>query len=355
MPEPTVRSADHDAASAQIVSAWLADAYGLPDSALTFLGGELDRNYRVSVGDGRTFLAKVRTTADREGELRWQKDILLHIADRPFGVRVPTLVRTLDGHLDVGVDVGTERWLLTLLDWVPGTDMARVPRHSPELLFDVGVTAARVTRALTGFESASMHATHHWDIARSAEVIEECLAADRDLQDITDARIALQWFRRIEPILSALPTSVVHNDLNDNNVLVADSAGGQRVVGVLDFNDALFTIRVAEPAIAGAYAMLRKEDPLTAMGLVVAGYHGVTPLTDDELSVAYPLAAARLAVQALTWSARGQTNPTAYGAMRMQHTLPALRRIVTIDPYAASEHLHAVCGRRGDTPAKASR
>lgn len=348
MPEPTAQYADTDVATAEVVSARLADSYGLPDAVLSFLGGELDRNYRVSVRDGRTFLAKLRTKADRHGQLQWQKDILLHIADRRLGVRVPTLVRTVDGHLDVGLDVGSERWLLTVLDWVPGTDMVRIAEHSDELLLDIGATAARVTAALAGFESATMHETHHWDITRSAEVIELCLAADPGLAENADAMTALRWFRRVEPLLSSLPTAMVHNDLNDNNVLVGERDGVQRVVGVLDFNDALFTVRVAEPAIAGAYAMLRKDDPLTAMGLVVAGYHGVTPLTDDELTVAFPLAAARLAVQALTWASRGQTNPTAYGAMRMRHTLPALHRVVQIDPHAASQHLHAVCGRRGN-------
>lgn len=353
MPESTARFADADDASAKVVSARLADSYGLPDTELSFLGGELDRNYRVSTRDGRRFLAKLRTKTNRNGELQWQKDILLFLADRKadrqLGVRVPTLVHTVDGHLDVGIEMGSERWLLTLLDWVPGTDMVRVAEHSAELLRDIGATAARVTRALTGFESASMHQTHHWDITRSAEVIETLLAADPALAtDNPDALVALHWFNRVAPLLGSLPTAMVHNDLNDNNVLVGEHDGVQRVVGLLDFNDALFTVRVAEPAIAGAYAMLRKDDPLTAMGLIVAGYHAVTPLTDDELTVAFPLAAARLAVQALTWASRAQTNPTAYGAMRMQHTLPALHRIVQIDPHAAAEHLHAVCGRRGD-------
>jgi Ser/Thr protein kinase RdoA (MazF antagonist) len=352
MPKPTASSADHDVASAEIVAARLSDSYGLPDADLAFLGGELDRNYRVSTGDGRVFLAKLRTKADRNGALQWQKDILLHLADRTsdghLGVAVPSLVRTLDGHLDVGIDVGSERWLLTVLNWVSGTDMVRVAEHSQELLVDIGATAARVTKALEGFESASIHITHHWDITRAADVIEECLALDPTLDGSSEAQIALRWFKRVRPLLSTLPAALVHNDFNDNNVLVGDRDGVQRVTGILDFNDALYTVRVAEPAIAGAYAMLRKDDPLTAMGLVIAGYHGVTPLTDDELAVAYPLAAARLAVQALTWGLRGRTVPTAYGAMRMQHTLPTLRRIVQIDPHTASEHLHASCGRRGN-------
>lgn len=348
MPEPAVRSHGADGTTAEIVAARLWDAYGLPGAELTFLGGEVDRNYRVSTSDARTVLAKLRPVADCDGRLQWQKEILLHLADRDVGVAVPTLVRTLDGDLDVGIDVESQRWLLTVLHWVPGTDMVRVERHSDGLLTDLGATAARVTAALTGFHSASMHTTHHWDITRAAEVIEESLALDPSLPGGADAETALRWFARISPMLDTLPTAMVHNDLNDNNVLVGSPDGEQRVVGVLDFNDALFTVRVAEPAIAGAYAMLRKEDPLTAMALVVGGYHGVAPLTDDELTVAYPLAAARLAVQALTWALRAQHSPTEYGTRRMQHTLPALHRIVRIDPHDASVRLRQVCGRRGD-------
>jgi hydroxylysine kinase len=348
MPEPAVRSQDTDGTTAEIVAARLWDAYGLPGATLSFLGGEVDRNYRVSTSDGRTVLAKLRPVADRDGRLQWQKEILLHLADRDVGVAVPTLVRTLDGNLDVGIDVESQRWLLTVLNWVPGTDMVRVDRHSDGLLTDVGATAARVTAALSGFQSESLHTTHHWDITRAAEVIEESLALDPSLPGSADAEVALRWFTGIAPLLDSLPTAMVHNDLNDNNVLVGRRDGEQRVVGVLDFNDALFTVRVAEPAIASAYAMLRKEEPLAAMGLVVGGYHGVAPLTDDELTVAYPLAAARLAVQALTWGLRAQHSPTEYGTRRMQYTLPALHRIVQIDPRDASRLLHQACGRGGD-------
>lgn len=348
MPEPAVRSYGADGTTADLVAARLWDAYGLPGAELSFLGGEVDRNYRVSTSDGRTVLAKLRPVADHDGRLQWQKEILLHLADRDVGVAVPTLVRTLNGDLDVGIDVKSQRWLLTVLNWVPGTDMVRVERHSDGLLTDIGATAARVTAALTGFHSASMHTTHHWDITRAAEVIEESLALDPSLPGGADAETALRWFAGVAPMFDSLPTAMVHNDLNDNNVLVDSRDGEQSVVGVLDFNDALFTVRVAEPAIAGAYAMLRKEDPLTAMALVVGGYHDVAPLTDDELTVAYPLAAARLAVQALTWGLRAQHSPTEYGTRRVQHTLPALHRIVRIDPHDASVRLQQVCGRRVD-------
>ncbi len=346
MPRPPVESAGTKVLAETVVSARLADGYGLVPADMKFLGGELDRNYRVCVDDGRTFLAKLRTKADPHGRLRWQKEILLHLADRHLDVAVPTLVPTIEGDLDVALDVGDERWLLTVLNWVPGTDMVRVAHHSDGLLTDIGVTAARVTIALAGFRSDTLHDTHHWDVTRSAEVIDECLALDPSLADNPDVHKALGWFRDVEPRLDSLPKAMVHNDLNDNNVLIDDVNGVQKVAGILDFNDALYTVRVAEPAIAGAYAMLRKDDPLCAMGLIVSGYHAVTPLTDDELAVAYPLAAARLCVQALTWVVRAQTTPTEYGAMRMRHTLPALHRVLQVDPQSAAAHLREACRQR---------
>lgn len=345
MVKPPVETMDVDA-SAAVVSARLADCYGLPGVDLEFLGGELDRNYRVSTREGGTFLAKLRTNADRNGLLQWQKDILLHLADRAVGVAVPTLVRTSDGRLDVGIDVGADRWILTVLNWVSGTDMVRIAEHSDRLLFEIGSTAARVTNALNGFQSTGLHETHHWDVTRSAEVIEECLAQDPTLGDNADVQRALEWFRAVEPDLGDLPKAMVHNDLNDNNVLVDDRDGVQRVAGVLDFNDALYTLRVAEPAIAGAYSMLRKANPLEAMGWVVAGYVDVNPLTDEEIAVAYPLAAARLCVQASTWSVRALTEPTEYGAMRMRHTLPALHRVLQVEVPEATDHLMSMRGRR---------
>ncbi len=350
MPRPPVESAGTQVLAEAVVSARLADGYGLVPADMKFLGGELDRNYRVCVDDGRTFLAKLRTKADPRGRLRWQKEILLHLADRHLDVAVPTLVPTIEGDLDVALDVSHERWLLTVLNWVPGTDMVRVAHHSDGLLTDIGATAARVTIALAGFRSDTLHDTHHWDVTRSAEVIDECLALDPSLADNPDVHKALGWFKDVEPRFGSLPKAMVHNDLNDNNVLIDDVDGVQKVAGILDFNDALYTVRVAEPAIAGAYAMLRKDDPLRAMGLIVSGYHAVTPLTDDELAVAYPLAAARLCVQALTWVVRAQTTPTEYGAMRMRHTLPALHRVLQVDPQSAAAHLREACSQRPVRP-----
>jgi hydroxylysine kinase len=328
------RSAEETVVEA-VLAERLAAAYQLSVAGLTFLGGELDRNYRVTTDSGRRYLAKWQVRRGDETESRWREDILIHLAGRDLDVDVPRIVTTIAG--DRHDEIHGEGAVLTVFDWVAGTEWARLERHSESLLAQLGATAARITKALDGFPPADLPTTHHWDVTRSRAAIHSCVGDGADLANRPYVRTTMQWFDRVAPVLEFLPRAVVHHDLNDNNVLVDENACV--ITGVLDFNDALYSVRVAELAIAGAYAMLRQPDPLAALGHVVRGYHAVTPLSDDELTAVYPLAAARLCVQALTWTVRGSVSPTSYGAMRMRHTQPTLEAVLSVDPVVAEQHL----------------
>src|SRR5690349_7236232 len=249
----------------------LGEEYGLSIVDLTFLGGEFDRNYRATADSGDCFLAKLQIRGEGHRDRRWQEDILMHLAGRDPGVAVPTIVPPARGGRHVRLDNGRE--VLTVFNWVHGLEWAKLDRHSDALLVQLGATAARITAALDGFPPESLRATHHWDITQARAAISSCLADAPNLAGMDYVQTALRWFDEVEPALSALPRAVVHNDLNDNNVLVDEHC--DEISGVLDFNDALYSVRVAEPTIAGAYAMLRQADPLRALGRVIGGYHAV--------------------------------------------------------------------------------
>src|SRR5581483_7234638 len=58
--------------------------------------------------------------------------------------------------------------------------------------------------------------------------------------------------------------------------------------------DVVHSATVCDLAIAIAYAMLDKQDPIAAAAEVLAGYHAVRPLSLPEVDALYPLTAARL-------------------------------------------------------------
>ena len=68
------------------------------------------------------------------------------------------------------------------------------------------------------------------------------------------------------------------------------------MTSVVDFGDMLRTWIANEPAVACAYAMLDKPDPLAAAVPIVEGYHAAFPLHEAEIEALFPLICSRLAV-----------------------------------------------------------
>jgi 4-aminobutyrate aminotransferase-like enzyme/Ser/Thr protein kinase RdoA (MazF antagonist) len=324
----------------------LREHYGLDVAQQEVLGGESDHNVRIVTGDGHEFLLKASTGSIDDVSLRWQTDVLAHLADRVPELPVSRLVPARDGTYLVALD----RHVLRLLTWQPGTLLASIEHHPTALLTELGEVAGRLTRALADLPVRDGVRPHHWDVRNARTAVEDGIGFVPDERDRRRCEQVLTWFDRCAPALDDLPMGVVHHDMNDFNVLaLPDGEGGLRISGVLDVGDALYTVRVAEVAIAVAYAMLRKEDPLAAAVAVVSGFHSVLPLSAEEIAVVFPLAAARLCVNATTWTRRTSIMDSQYGRARMRYTWPALTRIVGINPALAEAALLAACGF--ETPA----
>jgi 4-aminobutyrate aminotransferase-like enzyme len=106
-----------------------------------------------------------------------------------------------------------------------------------------------------------------------------------------------------------LRTALVHNDANDHNVLVREDLEGQAVAGIIDFGDMLRSYVLGEVAIAAAYAMLGKRDPIGAAARVLAGYHREHPVPEEELLVLLDLIRLRLATSVSISARRARTEP----------------------------------------------
>ncbi|MFJ1767026.1 aminotransferase class III-fold pyridoxal phosphate-dependent enzyme [Amycolatopsis sp. NPDC088138] len=308
----------------------LKDHYGLTGVDVFPLGGELDENSVVRLDDGSRVVVKVSPPRADVARIRWQHE-LMRLADAG-GVRVPRVRAALDGESLVV----TGRRAVTVQSWLDGPTLSELDSHAPELLEELGATAARLVGALKDAPKPPDSPPSHWDVLRAAEAMTD------DAVDDHVWRIVARYSQALERHGSALPQAVVHQDFNDFNVLARREPDGRHHVhAVLDFGDALHTARVGELAVAVAYAMLRKADPLAAAAAVVRGYTAESALEDAELSVLFLMAAARLCVNAVTWTRRA----TAYGDERMRHTRPAIAALAATPPELAEAVLREAAGR----------
>jgi len=316
----------------------LKERFGLGGVEVSALGGELDQNSAVLLDDGSRVVVKVSHAG--LPHLRWQHE-LIRRADGALGpVRVPTVRTTLDGESIVVTDDGRA---VTVQSWLDGRTLSELNGHSPELLEELGGTAARMVCALKGAPEPPSVTTHHWDLLRAPEAVADGIGSVADPARVAQVQRVMAWYSAaLARHRASLPKAVVHHDLNDFNVLAERGPDGRHHVhAVLDFADALHTTRVSELAVAVAYAMPRAADPLSAAAAVVRGYASMSDLANAELAVLFPMAAARLCVNAVTWTRRGGT----YGRDRMRHTWPTIATLAATPPELAEALLRQAAGR----------
>lgn len=267
---------------------------------LSSLASERDQNFRVELDGGERAMLKICHPAEDPSVLALQ-DAMLSRLRGLSAYDFPWPRPALDGATWAGAEDGGREMLLRVTAWVPGVPLAEARPRTHALLARTGRMLAEVDRALEGLDHPAADRRLRWDLRRAHEVIQARRSAVEDPH--RRALLDRSYDRTAGPVAAAAPelrTSIVHNDGNAHNVLVADVRGrpdqaeDRRVRGLVDFGDALRTWRVAEVAIACAYAMLDRTDSLAAASAVVGGYHGTHPLAESELEVLPHLIVQRL-------------------------------------------------------------
>ncbi|MEN9934505.1 MAG: hypothetical protein RLZZ387_1084 [Chloroflexota bacterium] len=321
------------------------ELYGV-SAAASPLPGEYDANFHLVAEGGAEYILKVMHPAADRAVVELQVALLDHMARRDPALVAPRVCHTSGGEALAAASVVGQRRLVWLLSYVPGRLMAKATPHSPALLRSLGAYLGRLDAALAGFEHPAARRELKWDLARTAWIGEHLGAVEDPARRALVERFLHLFEREALPLLPTLPASVVHNDANDYNVLVGPAGEWpQRVASVIDFGDALHTATVCELAIAAAYALLDKPDPLAAAAEVVAGYHTARPLREDEVEALFPLICARLAVSVVNSALRKREEPDdPYITVSEAPAWEALGRLAEVHPRLAHYIFRQACG-----------
>ncbi|MEM7392793.1 MAG: aminotransferase class III-fold pyridoxal phosphate-dependent enzyme, partial [Verrucomicrobiota bacterium] len=223
--------------------------------------------------------------------------------------------------------------------------MAGCAWHGPKLLRHLGACVAEVDDALKELDHPALHRDGFpWDLRNAGYIIDRHLdkVDDRDLRAQIET-VRAQFRAIVEPRWPFLKKSAIQNDANDYNVLVHPLE--QCVTGLIDFGDMVHSVTVAGLAIATAYAMLDKDDPLETATRIVEGYHRIRPLSEDELAVVFPMACARLAVSACMAAVQQRERPDdPYLGISQQPIRRTLSRLLDIHPRFVEATLRHACG-----------
>jgi Ser/Thr protein kinase RdoA (MazF antagonist) len=280
IPDTTPRFVSPEAAQiAQQVFGLTASVASLPS--------ERDQNFLLDTVGGGRFVLKIAKSDEDRGVLEFQNAALKQIAARAPALAVPRLIPTQQGaDLTQISDQRGRAHYVRLFSWLEGRMLADTAPHDALLLDSLGATMAEIDQALRGLSHASMHRELHWNLRRADLALAHLsllpAAQQRVVQGVMQGWSEIDWRK--------LRHGVIHGDANDHNVLVRQG----RVAGLIDFGDLVHSAIVCDLAIALAYAMLAKPQPVEVAETIVRAYDLRFPLESAELEALYPLIGARL-------------------------------------------------------------
>ncbi len=311
------------------------------------LPGEYDDNFHLASADGREFVLKIMHPAREQSFVEMQCQALKHLAQRAPHLALPRVCPPPGGNAFTTATLAdrTKR-LLWLLTFVPGTVLAKVNPHTPELLRSLGQFLGGMNAALVDFSHPAANRELKWDLSRASWIRDYLRHIEGSQRRLLVERFLRAYESEAVPTLPSLRRGVIYGDANDYNVLVSPPwPQPRKVVSVIDFGDMHYGLTISEVAIAAAYAILGEKDPLAAACAVVAGYHGAFPLSEAEISVLYPLIAMRLAVSVTNSAHRQSLVPgDPYVTISEAPAWEALEKLAGVHPRFAHYTLRDACG-----------
>ncbi|WP_243257122.1 phosphotransferase enzyme family protein [Rhizobium skierniewicense] len=255
--------------------------YGLSGTVAT-LSSEVECTEEVTLPDGRRLILKTSIRPQTSSSFRFQAEAISGV-EGAAGFVSPQIMRTNGGEVMFEED-GACGYLQTLIDGSPLHKLAM----TPDLLFQIGCSLARLDLALDGVRASSSQRPVLLHVECWSRLMEfsQYLPSQHIAEQV---RAAMDNYAEcVEPHLAEVAWQITHNDPSPHNMLLTD-----RGIGFIDFGDGCWGPRIQDLAVAASHMVQNATVALGGADYVIAGYHSVIPLSPVEAKILVGLMRAR--------------------------------------------------------------
>lgn len=312
-----------------------------------------DRNFKVTTAEGN-YVFKIANPQWSYADLDIENAALMHLAHACPDLVLPKVILTVDGEHIIPLKKASGKLChMRLLTYVEGDVYAhvamRVDVDQHYLQTSLGVAIGKLDRGLSTFSHSRMSRYVDWNISNLPALQNDIITIeDVELRALVE-RYTNTFATNESHWKATLPMSVIHNDANDFNVIVASDAmhSMPHVNAIIDFGDMCHYLRIADLAIAMVYALQsieRDEDVCTCMTNIISGYHAHNPLLKEEMKVLYHIIMARLCQSILMAERAYRANPqNAYILVSQQGVRRLIRQLDAMGyQYVQQLFLHTI-------------
>ncbi len=305
------------------------------------LPGELDFNFKIQT-DEEAFILKVSRPNEDEDYIDFQSKILVHVS-KSIDESPRVILDKKGEEVSYFIDENDRKRLVRMLSWTEGRLWSSVNPIRPCLLESLGEKAGQLTSSLQGFDHPRAHRILEWDPAQSLWTKDFLHLFEGEEKEIVQHFQEL--FEDLEEGYLKLRKQVVHNDVNDNNIIVSGDLVKPKVKAIIDFGDAVYTQSINDLGVVLAYGIMDKNDALESSRDIIKGYHGSFPLLEEELDYLYSIVSMQLLITVTKAAINKVKEPeNEYLQISAQPAWEALNKWIQVHPNLAKYHFRSACG-----------
>lgn len=269
---------------------FLVGYYGFPLDISTLTGEKNIIAFVVSEKD-RLYVLKIFSDDGNFPRIEAEARVMDHL-HRKYPEIYPEILQSLDGGLAEFCVTNGEDHYSWVMEFRRGTALGETPDLPRELLRDIGRQVGLLTLELNTFDPTRFQSKGNWAPHFAAERIEGVLDdMPTDIRPLLE-QVLERYRRGVKPFEDSLPKAIIHNDLNDGNILIER----RQVAAIIDFGDMLESYRVCELANLLAYTMLNRKPIVSILAEITGAYIEHVPLSELELEVLIDFILLRLAL-----------------------------------------------------------
>ncbi|MBE76648.1 MAG: hypothetical protein CMG41_02795 [Candidatus Marinimicrobia bacterium] len=244
------------------------------------LDSDRDQNFHLNTISNEEFVLKIYNSNESEDIINLQTNVLNHFQQNDCElITSPTIINTNDCKNLGKVEKNNIEYFLRLVSFTKGRQLKDIEEKSISF-YELGRFIGILNKVLDTFSDPNAKRKFPWDVGNIDFLRKRFnIINDKKKRDIISYFIN-QYNKNILPNNKLLRKSIIHNDCNDHNIIVDKD---NKIFGIIDFGDMVYTYTAAEPAVAIAYAVLGRGNPVKIAGEILKGYCQTNFLSNDEL------------------------------------------------------------------------
>ena len=195
-------------------------------------------------------------------------------------------------------------------EWIDGRLWSSINPIDSILREKLGYESARLVKELKQIKCNYSRINFSWDLANFLWVENHYKKVNLKKGHCLVIKSLIDNFKNKKKEYKKLRKSLIHNDLNDNNIILSKCLKKPKVIGFIDFGDCVKSQLINELAITCTYGILNSLNPLASACDIIRGFNSKIPLFESEIDFLYDLILMRISISIIKSALNKKINPT---------------------------------------------